>query len=151
MVLTSGCFPDVWNQGNISPIHKSGDKSDPNNYSGVYVNSNLGKVFSSILNSRIQTFLQEKNLISKCQIGFLPNHRTSDHIQLKLEVYIHNYRFGKSVRTSVCMTQVIFPTIVYRPKQWYTNINTMRPRSRRNTQKGEAFCLLETLVRKSAY
>jgi hypothetical protein len=80
MVLTSGCFPDVWNQGLISPIHKSGDKSDPNNYRGICVNSNLGKVFCSILNSRIQTFLQEKNVISKCQIGFLPNHRTTDHI-----------------------------------------------------------------------
>ena len=56
------------------------------------------------------------------------------HIQLKWVVYIHlgwshwnlflnhstnflltNYRLGKSVRTStLCMTQVIFPTFVYR-------------------------------------
>jgi hypothetical protein len=56
------------------------------------------------------------------------------NIQLESEVYIHlgwshqnsffnhstnflltNYGFGKSVRTStLCMTQVIFPTIVYR-------------------------------------
>ena len=54
-------------------------------------------------------------------------------VQLKSEVYIHlgwshynsffnhstnfllNYSFGKSVRTStLCTTQVIFPTIVYR-------------------------------------
>uniref|UniRef100_A0A4W5RDT1 ribonuclease H n=1 Tax=Hucho hucho TaxID=62062 RepID=A0A4W5RDT1_9TELE len=98
MVLTSGCFPDVWNQGLISPIHKSGDKSDPNNYRGICVNSNLGKVFCSILNSRIQTFLQEKNVISKCQIGFLPNHRTTDHIytlHTLINKHVHQKKEGK--------------------------------------------------------
>lgn len=29
LVFQAGCFPDVWNRGLISPIHKSGDKSDP--------------------------------------------------------------------------------------------------------------------------
>lgn len=98
MVLTSGCFPDVWNQGLISPIHKSGDKSDPNNYRGICVNSNLGKIFCSILNSRIQTFLQEKNVISKCQIGFLPNHRTTDHIytlHTLINKHVHQKKEGK--------------------------------------------------------
>ena len=49
-VLQSGWFPDIWCKGIISPIHKSGDKSDPNNYlSG----SCLGKLFCNILSKRI--------------------------------------------------------------------------------------------------
>lgn len=80
LVLSSGCFPDIWNEGIITPIHKSGDKLDPNNYRGICVSSNLGKAFSSILNERIQTFLIEHNALCKNQIGFLPNHRTTDHI-----------------------------------------------------------------------
>ena len=51
LVLSSGCFPDIWNQGLISPIYKSGDKLDPNNYRGICVSSNLGKVFCCIINS----------------------------------------------------------------------------------------------------
>ena len=80
LVLYSGCFPDIWNQGIITPIHKSGNKLDPNNYRGICVNINLGKVFNSILNGRIQTFLNKHNTLCRNQIGFLPGHRTTDHI-----------------------------------------------------------------------
>ena len=80
LVLQAGCFPESWNRGLISPIYKSGDKFDPNNYRGVCVSSNLGKVFCCIINARIQAFLTEHSVLSKSQIGFLPNHRTTDHI-----------------------------------------------------------------------
>ena len=61
-------------------IHKSGDKFDPNNYRGICVNSNLGKILCIIINSRLVHFLNENNVLSKCQIGFLPNYRTTDHV-----------------------------------------------------------------------
>ncbi len=80
LVLSSGCSPDIWSQGLITPIHKSGDKLDPNNFRGICVSSNLGKLFSSILNNRIVNFLNEHNVLSPSQIGFLPNFRTTDHI-----------------------------------------------------------------------
>ncbi len=80
LVFSSGCSPEIWNQGLITPIHKSGDKLDPNNFRGICVSSNLGKLFSSILNNRIVNFLNEHNVLSPCQIGFLPNYRTTDHI-----------------------------------------------------------------------
>ncbi len=79
-VLCVGFFPEIWNQGLISPIYKSGDKLDPNNYRGICVNSNLGTVFYSILNTRLLDFLMKHNALSKCQIGFLPKCQTSDHI-----------------------------------------------------------------------
>ncbi len=44
------------------------------------MSSNLGKLFSSILNNRIVNFLNEHNVLSPSQIGFLPNYRTTDHI-----------------------------------------------------------------------
>ncbi len=80
LVLSSGCFPDIWSQGLITPIHKSGDKLDPNNFRGICVSSNLGKLFSSILNHRMVNFLNEHRVLSPSQIGFLPNYRTTDHI-----------------------------------------------------------------------
>ena len=80
LVLSVGYFPDIWNQGLITPIFKSGDKLDPNNYRGICVNSNLGKVLCSIMNTRFIDFLNEHNVLSKSQIGFLPKHRTADHI-----------------------------------------------------------------------
>ena len=44
------------------------------------MNSNLGKVLCSIINTRFIDFLNEHNVLSKSQIGFLPKHRTADHI-----------------------------------------------------------------------
>ena len=80
IILSSGIFPNIWNQGLITPIHKSGDKFDPNNYRGICVNSNLGKILCIIINSRLVNFLSENNVLSKCQIGFLPNYCTTDHV-----------------------------------------------------------------------
>ncbi len=80
LVLSSVCFPDIWSQGLVTPIQKSGDKLDPNNFRGIFVSSNLGKLFSSILNNRIVNFLNEHNVPSPSQIVFLPNYRTTDHI-----------------------------------------------------------------------
>ena len=76
-VLSSGIFPNIWNQGLISPFHKSGEKFDPNSYRGVCVNSNLGKMMCMIINSRLLYFLTDNNAISKNQIGLLPNERTT--------------------------------------------------------------------------
>ena len=71
LVLSVGYYPDIWNQGLITPIFKSGDKFDPSNYRGICVNSNLGKLFCSIINSRVLNFLTEYNTLSKCQVGFV--------------------------------------------------------------------------------
>ncbi len=83
-VLCVGFFPEIWN--------KNGDELDPNNYRGICVNSNLGKVLCSILNTRLLHFLMKHNALRKCQIGFLPKCRTSDHIltlQTLIDKYVH--------------------------------------------------------------
>ena len=51
MILDSGCFPEQWSTGMISPIYKSkGDRSNPQNYRPITILSCLGKLFTSILN-----------------------------------------------------------------------------------------------------
>ena len=74
-ILGSGIFPNM-----ITPIHKSGGKFDTTNYHGICVNSNLGIILCIIINSRLVHFLSENNVLSICQIGFLPNYRTTDHV-----------------------------------------------------------------------
>ncbi len=52
----------------------------------------MGKVLCSILNTRLLHFLMKHNALSKCQIGFLPKCRTSDHIftlQTLIDKYVH--------------------------------------------------------------
>ncbi|CAB3986903.1 Hypothetical predicted protein [Paramuricea clavata] len=78
-ILESGRFSETWTEGLITPIYKSGNSLDPNNYRGICVSSCMGKLFCSILNTRLMDFVNEKKLIHQSQIGFIPGNRTADH------------------------------------------------------------------------
>ena len=96
--LKSGIYPTIWNKWITSPIFKSGDNLNPNNYRGICVNSNLWKLFCSILNSRILSYLTDSNVLSKSQIGFVPKHRTIDHIftlHTLIQKHVHQKNKGK--------------------------------------------------------
>ena len=81
LVLECGTFPEIWCEGLITPILKSGSKSDTNNY----IQRNLRhKLFEQVLlyysNERLKHHVKENNLIHQSQIVFQSGHRTSDHI-----------------------------------------------------------------------
>ena len=78
--LNQGTMPQTWCGGLITPIYKSGGRSDPANYRGICVSSCLGKLFCSILNQRLLEYIVSLNILHKSQIGFLPNNRTADHV-----------------------------------------------------------------------
>ena len=97
-ILTKGTYPDSWSTGLISPIFKSGNKSDPSNYRGICVTSCLGKLFSAVLNNRLLNYLQDHDLIHPSQIGFLKGSRTSDHIfslRTLIDKYVTHTNKGK--------------------------------------------------------
>ena len=93
-ILSSGVFPKIWSEGLITPIHKSGNKTDPGNYRGICISSCLGKFFTSILNARLNVFLEENSILNKYQIGFRHGFRTSDHL-LVLKTLIDSYKLRR--------------------------------------------------------
>ena len=64
--------------GMIVPIYKNEAKSDPSNYRGITLISCLGKLFLSILNTRLMLYAYNENLLAENQIGFVAGSRTSD-------------------------------------------------------------------------
>ena len=79
-IFESTIFPNCWRTSYLTPIHKKGDINSPNNYRGIAVGSALGKVFLSIINTRISDFLENNDKYDKAQNGFRKDHRTSDNI-----------------------------------------------------------------------
>ena len=61
-VLNSGCYPEDWFNGIIVPLYKKGDKKSVDNYRGITLLSCLSKLFTSVLNGRIEKFCEKKNL-----------------------------------------------------------------------------------------
>ena len=45
----------------IVPIFKDGDKQNVDNYRGITLLSVVGKLYTSILNSRISTWIEREN------------------------------------------------------------------------------------------
>ncbi len=76
--LTNCVYP--WNCSIISPLHKKGNKSDPDNYRAVAVSSVLGKLFSTILLDRLIVFRSANCPDPPNQLGFTKKAQTYDHI-----------------------------------------------------------------------
>jgi hypothetical protein len=65
-----GTFPDRLKIAKVSPIYKSGTKSDPCNYRPISVLPTLSKIFEKVLHSRLEVFLNSINFFYKNQYGF---------------------------------------------------------------------------------
>lgn len=81
IILDTGFFPEQWSTGCIHPIYKNkGDRSNVQNYRPITILSCLGKLFTSVLNVRLNEYLEESMLLSENQAGFRKNYSTTDHI-----------------------------------------------------------------------
>jgi len=89
-ILTTGYFPDKWTEGVIIPIHKKGDKSNPSNYRGITLVSCLSKLFTTIINKRVEDFCNKNNTVSDSQFGFRKGKSTVDAIFI-LQSLVQNY------------------------------------------------------------
>ena len=111
LILKNGTFPKIWNESFLVLLHKKGDTFDPGNYRGISISSNLGKPFNKVIYKRLLTFMNNKNLISKNQIGFKEKSRTADHI-FTLKTIIDQYKQkSKKVFTAFIDLKKAFDTI----------------------------------------
>ena len=71
LILDTGIVPDSWTVGLIVPIFKNkGDINDPDNYRGITLLSCIGKLFTMLINSRLQSYVDENPLLGEEQAGF---------------------------------------------------------------------------------
>jgi hypothetical protein len=52
-VLEKGAYPDKWAEGLISPVHKSGNVKDTNNYRRITVQPTISKILDTMINKRL--------------------------------------------------------------------------------------------------
>lgn len=97
-------MPEEWNMAIIHPLHKKGDRSDPNNYRGISLLDITYKIFSKILYLRIQEQLDCE--LGEYQGGFRPGRSCPDQIiSLKWIMKHHRVRNKNLVITFVDFTK----------------------------------------------
>lgn len=74
--LDEGTFPKSLKIAKVTPVYKSGTKSDPGNYRPISVLPVISKIYEKILYDRLKKFLESKNFLYKKQYGFRPNSNT---------------------------------------------------------------------------
>ena len=97
--LEQGTYP--WNCSITTPLHKKGDKQNPDNYRAITVGSCLGKLFSSLLLNRLVDFRKVICPDFPHQLGFRAGAQCSDHI-LTLTTIIEKYTKKLKKRVFAC-------------------------------------------------
>lgn len=68
--LEEGFVPSDWKDANITPIHKKGSRTKPNNYRPISLTSVIGKLMEKFIRDKIVEYLEANNLIRDSQHGF---------------------------------------------------------------------------------
>jgi exonuclease III len=76
--LKHGTYP--WNTSLITPLHKKGDRYNPDNYRAIAVGSNMGKLFAGVLLQRLIRYRAICCPDPPNQLGFCKGAQTADHI-----------------------------------------------------------------------
>ena len=80
-ILNTGIIPTAWVEGLIIPLYKNkGDSLNVDNYRPITLLSCLGKLFTAVLNNRLNIFLEDLDILKENQAGFRQAYSTSDHI-----------------------------------------------------------------------
>ena len=80
---------------------KKGNPNDPNNYRGISLSDVSGKLFSTIINHRLQMWVDMNDTIGEQQAGFRKDYSTVDHIftlhlSLNRKLYVAFIDFEKA-------------------------------------------------------
>ena len=93
VLFDKGYFPDVWSTGLIIPIFKAGDEHDVNNYRGISLLSCVGKLFTCIINNRLNKWAESQNVFDQSQYGFRDKKSTVDAmfiLQSVVDTFLEN-------------------------------------------------------------
>ena len=69
-ILETKSYPEGWSTCVLTPIPKSGDPRDLNNFRGIAVGTALGKLFSQCLLGRLDTWAEDEGYRAESQFGF---------------------------------------------------------------------------------
>lgn len=87
--FNKGYFPQAWTEGFIVPLHKGGNLGDISNYRGITLLSVFGKLFTRVLNNRLNFWAEKYSVYVEAQAGFRSNMGTIDNIYILNSVISH--------------------------------------------------------------
>lgn len=95
MVFKTGDVPSQFKASVVTPVHKSGDRTDISNFRPISVINNFAKIFEKCVKDRLVSFLNSNNIFSRNQFGFTAGLSTADSIYEVVKNITDNLNNGK--------------------------------------------------------
>ena len=102
LIIKTGIFPDTWKTARVSPIFKSGDMTDLNNYRPISVLCFFSKIYEKHLSTEMKRFMEENSVLNQKQYGFKAKNSTTDAL-LSIQKEICSARDSKNY---VCLIAI---------------------------------------------
>ena len=74
----SGIFPSAWTEGLLVPLHKKGNYNNADNFGVIILLSVLGKLYTRVLNNRLDKWAESYRFYIEAQFGFRKGRSTVD-------------------------------------------------------------------------
>jgi hypothetical protein len=84
-------------------IHKAGQEDDLDNYRGITINSNIGKLFARIIGKRMEEDVELRGLLGQMQHGFRKGWRATDAVFTLLQVIEMAKKSHRTKDRHLCM------------------------------------------------
>ena len=62
-----GVFPESWTESFVLPLFKKDEVNNPNNYRGISLCDTSSKLYSTIINHRLQEWVEKSNITGENQ------------------------------------------------------------------------------------
>ena len=117
-IFDTGYFPDIWGDGFIVPLHKKGSIENVENYRGITLLSVVGKLFTSILNARLNSWAEQYHIYIEAQSGFRKGMSTVDNCFVLQSLISHCLNTNKKLYAAFVDFKKAFDYVV-RDVLWY--------------------------------
>ena len=117
-IFDSGIFPDMWRDGLLSPLYKRGNRLNPDNYRGITLLSDLGKLFTRVLNNRLESWAENYRIYVEAQNGFRKGRGTVDSVFVLHNVINEFMEKGNKLYTCFIDFSKAFDYVVH-DNLWY--------------------------------
>ena len=130
--LRLGIMPASYKEANVCPVPKKGDLSVTSSYRPIYLLNSESKVFEKTIFKHLYNHLQENNMLSSFQSGFIPGDSTINQLTYLYHTFCETLDSGTEVRPSSVTSAK--PLIVFGTHDSYTNLK--QPVSKRRFLTG---------------
>jgi hypothetical protein len=110
LCFDSGKIPCDWSKAIITPIPKGGnkDKRVPLNYRGISLLNTSSKLYTSLLNHRLLSHLEQNDVLANEQNGFRPDRSCLDHVYTLTAIIRNRLALKKDTFTAFIDLQKAF-------------------------------------------